>query len=88
MFVRECGAGHELVCITPPLRHPNRLAERERQQRKAERTFQRMRHEDRLWAAEAANPWALPAAIRKLAARCARRSRVMYARIAKSGGAR
>ena len=85
MILRECGAGREFVAMIPPMRHPNRLAEAERQQLRAERTFQRMRSEDRRWASALASPMTLPAAVRKLAARCAR---VMYARLARIGGVR
>jgi hypothetical protein len=88
MFMRECGAGHELVCMVPSLRHPNRVSERERLQRKAERSLQRLRTDDRKWAAAMADPWTLPAMLHRLARRAARRSRVMYARIARSGGVR
>lgn len=88
MILRECGAGREFVAMIPPMRHPNRLAEAERQQLRAERTFQRMRSEDRRWASALASPMTLPAAVRKLAARCARRSRVMYARLSRIGGVR
>lgn len=89
MFVRECGAGHELVAMVPALRHHNRVSAAERAHGRAVRTFQRLRHEDRRWAAAMADPLTLPTTLRRLAARAARRSRVMYARIARTiGGAR
>ena len=90
MFVRELGnGGSELVAMVPALRHHNRVSAAERAHERAVRTLQRLRHEDWRWASAMSDPSTLPAALRRMSARCARRSRVMYARIARTiGGAR
>lgn len=80
--------GRDFVCELPNLRHPNRVAELERQQAKAERSLQRKQRDDWRWARLQLNPFALPAAVERLRVRTARRSRVMYGRIAKMGGVR
>lgn len=88
MYLRECGAGRELVAMVPALRHPNRVNTAERSHEKLLRSFQRMRLDDRKWATAMADPYFLPALLARLARRCARRSRVMYGRMAAKGGAR
>lgn len=82
-------SAREFVCEFPgAARHCNRIAERERAHEKLVRSFQRMRTDDRRWASAIASPWTLPAAVRRLAFRCARRSKVMYGRMAAKGGVR
>ena len=63
------------------LTHPNRVAEQQRQQAKAERSLQRKQRDDWKWAREQMNPFALPAAVERLRNRAARRARVMYGRL-------
>lgn len=77
--------GRDFVCELPSLRHRNRLSEQERAHEKMVRAFQRMRLDDRKWADAMARPLTPAEVLRRLAARCARRSRVMYGRMAKGG---
>lgn len=90
VFVRQLSPqGFDYVAMTAtPMRHRNRLSELERQQAKAERSLQRKQRDDWRWARLQLNPFALPAAVERLRVRTARRSRVMYGRIAKMGGVR
>lgn len=86
----EHAGARSLVCSLPVVRHPNRLAEMERRYEKAARSLQRKQRDDWRWAQATVSTLTLPAELRSLSKRCARRARVMYGRIAKMafGGAR